>query len=104
MKAPRATAEVGGKRRIQGWMWVVGLAVLAIVVWQVAQGVFVKSVSVPGGGDISFFPPRDASNPNSANTIEQDGGSGNKAAIHGDHNSVHQSGTGNSAVIGGLRD
>ncbi|MEO8714376.1 MAG: hypothetical protein ABI369_05130 [Acetobacteraceae bacterium] len=78
--------------------------VFAIVAWQVAQGVFVKSVSVPGAGEVSFFPPRGADNPNSANTIEQGGGSGNKAAIHGDHNTVRQSGTGNTATIGGLRD
>jgi hypothetical protein len=33
------------------WKWVLGAVVVAFVVWQVAQGVFVKSPSVLGAGE-----------------------------------------------------
>ena len=137
---PKANeTTVTAKRGIPAWMWAAGVAVLAVIGWQVAQGVFVKSIDAPGGASISFYPPapapadtaaaqaqaqaqasaqaqqirdeiaremaskglNDPRQANSANVIEQSNGTGNKASIHGDHNQVQQSGSGNSAVIGG---
>jgi hypothetical protein len=101
-----ADTTAAGKRGVPKWMWAAGVAVVLIVAWQVAQGVFVKSIDAPGGASISFYPPAEenAAAPaglNSANVIEQSNGTGNKASIHGDHNRVQQSGTGNTATIGG---
>ena len=59
------------------WFWVVGLGVVGIViVWQVAHGIFVQRLNVPGVGDVSFTPP------NAGNKIETTG-EGNRAAVTG---------------------
>jgi hypothetical protein len=77
------------------WKLVIGVIVAAVVLWQVAQGAFVKSVGVPGAGEISFF-PKYADDSNSIRQL----GSDNRAAIRGRSNIVHQDGYGNTATIG----
>jgi hypothetical protein len=91
------TASRRGSRST--WKWVAGAIVAAVVVWQVLQGVFVKSIKVPAG-EISFFPPKPQDN---TNTINQPGYN-NRARIRGSYNKVYQGGHDNKATIGGLND
>lgn len=94
-KKPRASASrTGKKRRSPVWLWAAGLAVVGIIViWQVAHGVFVQRLNVPGVADVSFTT-------NTGNKIEAIG-EGNRSAVNGTDNSVIQHGTGNTAIIGG---
>jgi hypothetical protein len=82
------------------WKWVVAAFVAAIVVWQVAQGVFVKSASISGG--VSFFPPQQTDAGSATNRIDQPSGSHNEATIRGgEGNTIEQRGSHNKATIGG---
>jgi hypothetical protein len=109
---PEDANETGQRGIPSAWKWIVGAVAVAVVVWQVTQGVFVKSVSVPGGGEISFYPPRDADrpNPNKAtirgadNTVDQSGEAGNRATINGYRNVIVQHGSNNRATTGGPND
>ena len=92
---PSPTVSRGGSGSL--WKWVVGAIVLVIVVWQVAQGVFVKSVSVPGGGSVAFY-PKQQNEPDSGNVVRQ-GGTQNKSEVHGRDNTVDQNGEGNQSTI-----
>ncbi len=88
----------------RGLLWLACIALIGIAGWQVLHGVFVKSVSGPGGSEITFYPEHDdpAATQSQRNTIDQDGGEGNRAEIHGADNRIVQSGAHNTATIGGL--
>ncbi len=94
-KKPRiSVSRTGSRSRRAIWFWVAGLAVVGIiVVWQVAHGVFVQRLNVPGVADVSFTT-------NAGNKVEAIG-EGNRSAVNGTDNTVLQRGTGNTAIIGG---
>jgi hypothetical protein len=76
-----------------------GAVVVALVIWQVAQGVFVKSFSMLGV-DVSFQNPN-ADSTNDGNKVYQSDVSDSAVKIIGRDNFVKQTrGTGNSATIG----
>jgi hypothetical protein len=85
-------------------LWFAGIVVAVIAGWQVLNGAFVKSITAPGGSQVTFYPKHD--DPTAAqslrNSIEQGGGQNNRAAIVGTDNKIVQDGTGNTATIGGL--
>jgi hypothetical protein len=93
----RPVKPPAGRRSAPAWRWIVAVAA-AVAVIQMAQGTFVKSVSVPGGGKITFSPSRSA-NGSSTNRLDQLG-QDNLAVIKGSHNTVRQEGRGNCATIG----
>ncbi len=91
------------------WIWIVGVIVVTVlVVWQLSTGLFVKSVTGPGGTGVTFAPREDstANGPPAGqdfgNVVEQGGGNDNQTNINGSDNHVSQQGTGNTATIGGL--
>jgi hypothetical protein len=98
-KPPRSSLGPGGDgaRRGSLWKWVVGGVLVAVVIWQVAHGVYVKSVSVPGAGAVAFY-PKNQNEPDAANVVQQSG-SQNEASVHGRHNTVQQQGLGNKTTV-----
>jgi hypothetical protein len=102
-RSSSAAARSATKRTsAMSWKWIVFAAVAALVLIQIAHGVFVQSVTAPGGGSISFFPPQ-ADRMSSGNIVDQERGAYNRASIAGKDNVVRQiDGLHNTAIVNGV--